>query len=325
MSEPDILPFPSAGGGGLRGGSKIPRVDHGFLQQVKSSPDAESRNREFHYHVFDEATGGAFQVAQREEEDAAEGYQEANKLRKELEKRLRNEPQYMDSPASLGGGENRDVPFPDWGLTDKITTGLALGVCTILLIMGVVNVSANLINSGSPVFVESPWMAVVLAMIVPAMAVAMEAVHHFMSHSTTRRIYKFAVFGIGIISALAWTIVFSIQFGGLNAGIDLDVLLTAGGDHGNAVLVWTQIAAETTLGAALFMVADSVSLKYTRGTRVLTPGHIEAKADVERHIPVFEATRKRYAAAQKAFAEINAARERFIGQALAALAALKNS
>lgn len=324
MSEPDILPFPT--GGGSRGRSGIPRVDHGFLQQVKSSPDAETRTREFHYHVFDEATGGAFKVAQREEEDAAEGYQEANKLRKELEKRLRNEPQYMDSPASLGGEENRDVPFADWSLIHRITTGTSLGMCVMLLVMGVVNVSANLINSGSPVFIDSPWMAVVLAMIVPAMAVAMEAVHYFMHSSITRRIYNFAVFAIGIVCALAWTIVFSRQFGGVTQGVDLNSFLNiASGDHGNSVLVWTQIAAETTLGAALCMVADAISRKYMRGTRVERSAFTQAKLARDQHEPVFEAARKRYGAAQKAFAEINAARERFIGQALAALAALKNS
>lgn len=318
--------------GGLPGGpsssdQRSLKIDYGFLHQIKSAPDAETRARTHHEYIFDEATGGEYHVRRRALDIGNERQEEARKALRETEKRLRGIDQWIDAPSSHGGEPDSDVPFSKWRLVDRVSTILAAGAATGLLGMGVANVTVNLLNSGNPVFIDAPWSAALFGALVPGVAIAAEGINHFIRSSELRRYYIFGMFGAGLTAAAAWILSFAQEFQGVSASIDWNALAdgaTSGG-HGSSRMVWTQIVAETCLGAGLIMTIDQVSRKYWRGTRVQNAEAVELNERLTVQSTDFEREASRAGAADQAFAQINAARERFTGQALAALSAIRNS
>ena len=303
------------------------RIDYAVLHQVKNSHDAVVVTRTHHEHIFDDATGGEYHVRKRALDEANERCVELHKELREIDKRLRTAPQWIDAPSAQGGEPGGDVPFRQWRMVDRAATLLSASAASALLAMGAANVTVNLLNSGNETFITQPWSAALFGSIVPGTAIAAEGIHHFIRSNEVRRFYILGMFGSGLAAAGVWIFSFAQEFQGVSTGIDWDALAgaAASGGHGGARLVWTQILAEIFLGAGLFMTIDQISRKYWRGTRVQSTEWIELSEARKRCVPECERADACGREENQAFVRINAARERFVGQALAALSAIKNS
>jgi len=143
---------------------------------------------------------------------------------------------------------------------DKITVALTTIAAILTLFMGASNIYSNLMASGTIVFLEKQYLAIFISALLPTGSIALKYASNFMRLDSSRRRYAQCVYTCTILSLLAWTILFSMNFSGVSGGLDIDALLDDSGSEN--LLVWIQIMAELLVGSALFLVIEDIMLKY---------------------------------------------------------------
>lgn len=157
----------------------------------------------------------------------------------------------------------RDVPFGQWALQDKVTTLLAALMALVLLGLGAVNVASTILASGTPAFLDHPWMAWMFGGLVPAIAMLIKFGYGMFDHRKAQKQYAWAVYSSGAAAALAWVVLFALSYEGAAAGIDWDSLGDSGSGHIASALTVTQIATEVLAGAALGIVISNSFANYS--------------------------------------------------------------
>lgn len=202
-----------------------------------------------------------------------------------LEHTLANTPQYIKRAGGDGAKPAR-MSFPDF------LKCLLLAVFFVAtLVMAGANVFANLMASGQSVFLENPWIAIALSLLVPGGSVAIKfIVDIFETHHARKRFCHFIYF-LCAVMMLVWTISFALNFSGITAGIDWESLGEASAK--GPFFTWVQLFTEVLVASALFLALSEILRKYNRDLYVESLEYINAKQarDAERayvkelHIP----------------------------------------
>jgi len=153
------------------------------------------------------------------------------------------------------------VRFRDWAFKDQVLLVLASVGFLIAASLGAGNVYANLMSSGNPVFIEAPWLAFALSMLLPIGSMSIKYATQFFEFDHTRRWFALFIYMLTLVVLLIWSVLFAQNFPGVSGGIGLSAMLDSGSS--GPWLVWAQLAAELLAGSALFLGAESIYLKYS--------------------------------------------------------------
>jgi hypothetical protein len=161
-------------------------------------------------------------------------------------------------------------------LRDGGLVACALGGMGLLLAMASLNVFSNLMNSGSMVFMEHPWIAASLSVLPAASSFSVKYLGQLLPEKY-RKHYSLILHGMAVMSLLVWCLTFGYQFHN-NAGgeFNLDVgNSSAAPDFGVAYTI-AQLLTEVLVSACLFVTVEDIYQKYANDTLVENPTYTVA-------------------------------------------------
>ncbi len=199
----------------------------------------------------------------------------------DLENTLNTTKRHIKCATELSDSELSYISPRDWKLKDKILFLLIAVMFPSAMVMGASNVYANLMSSGTPAFIENPWLAVSLSFIMPVAATAIKFVTQFIDSDLWRRRYSLMIYVMTFMLLLAWTVLFAMSYSGISGAMDTDVFAESS-NTGN-LLVWSQLAVEIFAASALFLAAEDIYLRYAPETNMVNPEHTEVEKALKIH------------------------------------------
>jgi len=270
---------------------------------------------------FDVQKRGGIQTLQLESAELDARYEVSSETLNELEKQKAGTKRYMKSSHLYAGSDNRAVEFKDWLVKDKFLI-LLIGVCLVSALgMGAGNIYANLMSSGNPIFIEDPWLAAMLSALLPIASVAVKFVTNFMSLDKSRKRYAITIYALTLTTLAIWSVLFAMNFSGVSGGIDWEALESAG--NSGPALVWSQMLLEMLAGAALFLAAEDIYMRYAPDVYVENLEYLEIEKALKTHLPQHEALCARRAEIQGRLNALLAERQAFINHKLADYVSLR--
>lgn len=301
-------------------------IDHPYIRMVLTDKDGEKKAAQQHRRIFESAHGEEVASAKADVERYEREHDDALREEKRLKDKLRNTHPKTKMSQATGGTEKSDTPFKNWNLRDQIVVATALGMALICLFAGSINVYVNLLASGSPVFIDQPWTAILLSMLVPAGATSIKFGYNFIESDGMRLLYARLVYVVSGILLILWISLFAHSFHGVSAEIDWDSLgsTTTLQSFLDAAMVWTQSVAEMFIGASLFLVAEMTHQRYSSNYYMANPVFGETKRAYEAQQKILQQTEESLSQAQGRLDRITARQEVFVNEAVAEFLSQKN-
>jgi len=155
----------------------------------------------------------------------------------------------------------KSTPLKDWERLDLFGAGALLSSMVFVMGMSAANVYANLMASMEPVFLENASIAMALAALAPCGSVAIKLLVNAFDTWRAQKAYCNIVYGLTALSFLIWVILFSVQFTGVGADLDMDDM--SGSNAIGSVLVCIQLLTEILIGGVLFLAFHKIRSKYS--------------------------------------------------------------
>ena len=178
-------------------------------------------------------------------------------------------------------GKGNKISFSDWLLRDQVSGLLLASSALIILGTGSVNVFVNIVSTGLLVFLENPFLALLMSFLLPAGAFSLKSFRDTLEEDRSRKRYTQFIFIGAITSLLFWVFQFAIHFSGITAEINLDNLGES--DGSGSVMVAAQLLAELLVSVSLYFAATDISVRYAPDPRVPNPEHIALQDDLQNH------------------------------------------
>lgn len=241
----------------------------------------------------------------------------------------RLEARVHDTPETKKGAPesilNKDggISLSDWRWRDLFGATLAFGMSMAAMVLGWSNVYSNLMSSGNSTFIEQPWIAGSLAMLLPIGATALKFIANFISADAWRRRYTLFNFIVLLILLILWGVLFGMTFNGAAGGVNWDTLGKP--DSIATSLVYVQLLCEMFGAAALYLAFEDIASRYSPdSTADNSEFHAATKAR-DRHLKDHEALSDIRSAAHGRLASLRALREETVDEAVAHHLALRKA
>lgn len=262
---------------------------------------------------YDRDHGGEIEKLRLETEEVDARFNVSKARLAALEEKINATKQYIK--AVLPAEEGKPF-FQKIRGVDKLALPLIVMFLLGTLIMGTSNVFVNLMAAGDPIFIEKPYLALFIALLVPAGSTALKFISGFFETFKAKKRFALTIYILSALSMLGWSVAFALNFNGVSGAIDFDALGEGDGGKG-ALLVWLQLVAEILVAGALFLAAEEIILKYAPETYV---ENIEFLNAVNAH-KTFEAQhtslRDRRNDAHARLAELEAGRKAYVNERVA--------
>lgn len=264
---------------------------------------------------FDRANGKPIERLELEIIELKDRYTDSNKIRAKLEEKVRNTAPTIKSSLVHGEGSDKRVPFAKWELRDQIIVVSGLIFALALILAGMATIRTTILASGIPVFIDQPWLANFFVLLLPAGSFAIKFYRDTLENDFTRKIYTNSIFGVSLLSLLSWIVLFSLNFHGVSAELNLDSF-----DGSGNLGTWftgCQILGEMTVSGSLFiLISDTVS-KYSPNVYVENPELIRARKVLHDHIKEHEVLRDQFAEKLGSLKELRSGRQAYKNEQLA--------
>ncbi len=179
---------------------------------------------------------------------------------KQLKDKLYNTKQFVKSSVLPSDSQVKSKGFWRWRALDQLSITLLSVALIAAMGMGAANVYANLMASGEAVFIQQPGLAICLSLLVPTGSTALKFITVFFEYDRTRKRYALGIYTLTLITMMAWSIAFALNFTGVAGGMDWESLGES--NNSGAILVWLQLSAEILIASALFLAAEDIYCKY---------------------------------------------------------------
>ena len=236
---------------------------------------------------------------------------------------LEDQKQKTRSHIKIGATAENSTSFGNWQTKDKNVFLLSLCLTTIILCTGAANLYANFMSSGEPVFLESPWIAILLSVLLPCASVSLKFIGDYLESDAARSLYIRLVFVLTGIVVLAWTLLFAMNFHGVSSGFDLENL--EGTSSTSIWLTWTQILAEMLCAAILFHVAWDIYGRYMPGASMPNPEIERLSSQILKQTKLVEADRVLRNQTRDRLTRLQSMRAANINEQIASFHALRDS
>ncbi len=231
-----------------------------------------------------------------------------------LKKQRDNTPyQIRSTPQGDGEQPNKRTPFYKWDVVDQCATVILIFLITAVWGMGGANVYAVLLNSGQPLYIEQPWIAVSLSMIVPAFSACLKFSHHIFIDPKAKHRFAQGVYLSTVLALLGWTIAFSISFQGVNGEFDWpDLGEETTTDYTSIVLVWLQLSAEILIGGALAIALTDRVSKYFPNCLMTNPVWLSLDAAYKAECSALDPLDTQYSVDKKRLVRLRNKRQTYV-------------
>lgn len=244
-----------------------------FSRTQLCNPDVKDAVRRVEEHA-----GQDFEMVYGPEMEALQGEckrrderAEANQAElRALEEQRRATQPYLIIPARRGTGGEQHASFGQWAVHDQLIFSASLILMAVVLVAGSCNVYAAIQAAAMPVFLEQPFLAVLLSCVLPAGSFSLHAVAEFLGSDRARTQYARAIAILTGALLLVWAVSFGLNFQLSGTTLDLDSL----GESANQTpIVFTivQLLAEMCSGTTLALIATHIHRRYSKETTISNP------------------------------------------------------
>ena len=202
-----------------------------------------------------------------------------------------------------------DTPIWQWSHSDKIKGYSLLSFAALLMIVAALNTYSVLMNSGMPAFLDAPWIAAFMSVLVPSFSMAFKSVYDVFALDSSKKTYTWCVFILTSILVLVWVILFALTYEGAGSQIDWDSLGESSHSPLASILTATQIAAEVLTSATLILGYERLQAGYSAWYFITNPLWTERKATLESIDADYGAVVAARIKAQAKLAKLNASKE----------------
>ncbi len=231
--------------------------------------------------VFDMATHDEITQLETDISDTQDAYELSQKTLGEQHRQLSLTTPTVKAAAILKTQSDQITHSPLVKTKDMAVALLSLLLGCVVVIMGGSNVYSIIIASGTPVFLESPHLAIMLSGLLPIGSIALKFFAHYLPHDKAKKRYTITVYLLSALSLLAWVILFGITFKSAGSGIDWDSFDTQNmSGTKDELFTVVQLLAELLVGATLFMVAGDIFSMYSPTTLLPNPVYEEHRQNL---------------------------------------------
>ncbi|TDF37164.1 hypothetical protein EYS14_13470 [Alteromonadaceae bacterium M269] len=140
-----------------------------------------------------------------------------------------------------------------------------------------VNVQANLEATYEPVFIEAPYKAWLLALLVPIGSLSIKFLPSSFERESSKRAYIKGLYISTALSLLIWSVAFALMFNGIGTSEDAE----AASDAMANFYMWIHAFAEMLATASLYMKLSQTLETYFPQTQYRNPAYAPQKANVD--------------------------------------------
>lgn len=288
-----------------------------FMGNMLGHPDIKEATQivaEQAEYEFDAAHGGEVEQLNRVLPNIDAEYKTSNVAVMALKKTLEQTAPYVKSAADEDG-QLQKTAFKDWGLKDKIllfVTGLALIGA---MVMGTANIYANLLASGVTIFLTKPYLAVVIALLLPIASIAIKNITHYIHNPLFKRRYGLGIYAVTLVLLLVWGVLFAMNYTGVTGGFDPAALLDdSGSTDTGAALVWAQLMLELLMGSALFLTIEEIAGHYAPESFMPNMAYFEAEKAHQTAQKKHEKIEENYAGKHGRLVQLAAEQQKYINE-----------
>ena len=306
------------------GSSLVPKLED-FTTNLLAHPnigEALGIAGEYAGVSFDHAYSAEIVALEQDQKDLDIRFKDSIAQRSYLVVRIKGTPGYKKSAPERSGTDKDTVSLSDWRVRDLIGAGLALTMAGAAMVLGWSNVYANLM-AGNPTFLERPWLAASLAMLLPIGSAGLKFVSNFIYLDTWRVRYSLFIYFLLFILLITWGVLFGMNFNGAAGEIDWTSLGEASTTA--TPLVYVQLLAEMVGATALYLAFEEIAARYAPDNYVLNAEHHEAVKALKAHDVEHEEIKKRRGAVTGRLKALAALREKSINEAVAQHLALRKA
>lgn len=230
--------------------------------------------------------------------------------------------QYIKSGALMSGSDKEVIRWGDWRVKDRILLCVLIFFLIISCAMGMGNVYANLVAS-NPVFIESPWLAVMISSLLPIASVSIKFVTNFMAFDRSRKRYALFIYIATGIAFLCWAVLFGLN----NTGVASTVNWDSFGETTNlgSAFVWAQLMVEVLAASALFLAAEDIYMRYSPDVYLENPEYVEIEKLLKDHLAVHEGMREQRGTLHGQLVKLTADRNAFVNERIVEYISLRAS
>lgn len=299
-----------------------------FLRRLVHHHDREAATtliREQSTYEADQKFGAELAKLRLDIEDTDAAYQTSLKTLSGLEAKLANTTRYIKSGNFQTGSKKDagDIRWQDWRRKDQVLLCVVLTCLVIAAGLGMGNVYANLVASGNAVFIEKPWLALMISALMPIASVSIKFVTSFMTYDSSRRLYAKCIYAATSIAFLFWCTMFGVIHTGVAGTIDWESFGESK-DYGS-VFIWSQLLVEMLAASALFLAAEDIYIRYAPDMYVESLEYIEIAKALKEHRISHEALREKRGAMHGRLVELEAQHEAFINERIVEYISLRAS
>ncbi len=246
-------------------------------------------------------------------------HQRSSNILEKLEDKIENVKSKIRGVVLKGKGNK--TPFSDWSLRDQFSGLLFSFSALVILGTGGANIYSNIMASGNLVFIENPFLAVLLSALFPAGTFSLKSFRDTLEEDRSRKRYTQFIF-IGAITALLfWVFQFAIHFPGITSEINLDNLGES--DGSGSVMVAAQLLAELLVSVSLYFAATDISVRYAPDPRVPNPEHIAIQDDLQNHRHEHDLLSKELGSMRGRLKQLESKREAFTNKVVSKYTSLR--
>ncbi|GJL75957.1 hypothetical protein [Nitrosomonas sp.] len=288
-----------------------------FLRRLVHHPDSEIANamtvQQATYEA-DQQFGAELVKLRLDIEDIDAAFKLSLKLLSDLESKLANTARYIKSGNFQTGSKKdaTDIHWNDWRRKDQVLFCFLLICLIVAAALGMGNVYANLVASGNAVFIEKPWLALMISALMPIASTSIKFVTNFMTYDSSRRLYAKCIYAATGIAFLFWCTLFGVIHTGVAGTIDWESF-GEGKDYGS-LFIWSQLLVEMLAASALFLALEDIYMRYSPDMYVENPEYLEIEKALKEQRAAHEALREKRGKLHGRLVELEAQRDAFINE-----------
>jgi uncharacterized protein YacL len=205
--------------------------------------------------------------------------------------------------------KDQKTKWDDWTRKDQIIFIIIIFFLVLALGNGMANMVANL-RISDPTYIEYPWLAILVALIVPIISMAIKFVTNFFEYDHNRKRYSTFIFLLTGISAAS----FLLLFGQIYTGVAMDFESIGESHNLGSVYVLAQTLTEILAASALALAAEDIYMKYYPDSYIENPEFIQNERARKDHSAEHEKLEEKRRQVHGRITELEASRQAYINE-----------
>jgi hypothetical protein len=262
-----------------------------YARTLLAHPSLKEATKAVERHAgenFDQAYAGEVEELTQECQELDQRVSHSAQRLVSLEKKESQTNATMKVSELRGTGEHKALSFGQWELKDQLVFPLTLIFMALVLGAGSANVFSAIMAQGEPIFLENPILAVFLACLLPGGAAAIHSFGDLLQSDRSRHRYTLFILGSTVVSLLAWTGLFAMNFPIGSDEVNLD-RLEEDSDLIAMAFTFVQLLTEVLCGASLALTASYIHSRYCAESFIRTPEFLDLSAQIQERLPTHEA------------------------------------